>query len=236
MDYNYTAGVESNLDRIAEGAQDWKAYLGEIYPPFHKLVEERMHDGMYNRVERLLGTDPADGLEVYAKYGQYGAYVQKGDGDRKQYASLGRHQLIETITLQEAIQLLALPRVVGMLDGVEVVANKGRFGPFFRYGDRNYSLPKGADPLKVSLEECAAVISATGAAAPENNVMREFGDSGISIINGRYGPYIKYDGKNYRIPRGTDPSSLTEQDCRALIEAAPAAPAAGKFRKFRKKK
>ncbi len=236
MDYNYTASVEDHLDRIAEGTQDWKAYLGQIYPPFHKEVEEKLHDGMYNRVERLLGTDPADGLEVYAKYGQYGAYVQKGEGENRQYASLGRHQLIETITLQEAIQLLALPRIVGIIDGIEVVANKGRFGPFFRYGDKNYSLPKGVNPLKVSLEECAAVISATGAAAPENNILREFGDSGISIINGRYGPYIKYEGKNYRIPRGTDASALTEEACRALMTEGPSAPTAGKFHRYRKNK
>ena len=236
MDYNYTASVEDHLDRIAEGTQDWKEYLGEIYPPFHEEVETRMHDGMYNRVERLLGTDPADGLEVYAKYGQYGAYVQKGEGEHRQYASLGRHQLIETITLEDALRLLALPRTVGTIDGVDVVANKGRFGPFFRYGDRNFSLPKGTDPLKVSLEECAAIISSTGAAAPENNILREFGDSGISIINGRYGPYIKYDGKNYRIPRGTDASALTEEACRALIAAGASGAPAGKFHRYRKNK
>ena len=236
MDYNYTAGVESSLDKIADGEEDWKAYLGEFYPPFHELVESKLHDGQYTHVERVLGIDPSDGQQIVAKYGQYGAYVQKGDGDTRRFASLEKGQLIETVTLEEALKLLALPRTVGTLDGTDIVVTKGKFGPYIKYGDLNVTLPRKVNPLTVSMEECIAAISAQQKAAPGNNIIKEFQPEDIVLINGPYGPYIKHEGKNYRIPKGNDPASLTLDQCKEFIAGGPAGSARKGYRRFSKKK
>ncbi len=236
MDYNYTADVESNLDKIAEGKEDWKVYLKEFYPPFHHLVEDKMHDGQYTHVERVLGTDPADGQQIIAKYGQYGAYVQKGEGDARRFASLDKGQLIETVTLEEAIKLLSLPRTAGSLDGTDIIVTKGKFGPYIKYGELNVTLPRKTDPLTVSLEECIAAIKAQQEAAPENNIIMEFQDEDIAVINGRYGPYIKHAGKNFRIPKGTDAAALTLEQCREFIAGGPAGASRKPYRRFTKKK
>lgn len=236
MDYNYTADVESSLDKIAEGKEDWKVYLKEFYPPFHHLVEDKMHDGQYTHVERVLGTDPADGQQIIAKYGQYGAYVQKGEGDARRFASLDKGQLIETVTLEEAIKLLSLPRTVGSLDGTDIIVTKGKFGPYIKYGELNVTLPRKTDPLTVGLEECIAAIKAQQEAAPENNIIMEFQDEDIAVINGRYGPYIKHAGKNFRIPKGTDAAALTLEQCREFIAGGPAGAGRKPYRRFTKKK
>ena len=236
MDYNYTADVENNLDRIAEGEEDWKTYLGQIYPPFHTLVESKMHDGQYTHVERMLGTDPSDGQQIIAKYGQYGAYVQKGEGDTRRFASLEKGQLIETVTLDEAIKLLSLPRTVGNLDGTDIVVTKGKYGPYIKYGDLNVTLPRKTDPLTVGLEECIAALKAQQQAAPENNIIKEFPQEDIAIINGRFGPYIKHAGKNFRIPKGSDAASLTLDQCRTFIAGGPTETSRKAFRRFTKKK
>ena len=191
MDYDFTANVEKDFDSIAEGETAWNSVISSFYGPFHDKVDETIREGRCNHVERVVGTDPADGKIIYAKYGQYGPYVQKGDGDDKQYASLGKGQLIETLSLEEALSLFKLPRTVGSIDGVEVIALKGRFGPYLKYGDRNVSLPKNLDPLSVSLEQCETLIREAESRVAGNELIREFKDSDISIINGRYGPYIK---------------------------------------------
>ena len=217
MDYNYTADVESTLDKIAEGDEDWKAYLKSFYPSFHQMVDTKLHDGQYTHVERVLGIDPADGQQIVAKYGQYGPYVQKGEGENKRFASLDKTQLIESITLAEAIKLLSLPRNVGSFEGIPIIATKGKFGPYLKYGTMNVTLPRKADPLAISLEDCIAAIKAQKDAAPENNILKEFPEEDIMIINGRYGPYIKHGGKNFRIPRHADIAALTIEDCKGLV-------------------
>ena len=217
MDYNYTATVEDNLDKIAEGQQDWKKYLGEIYPPFHKAVEERLHDGQYQHSERIVGVDPSDGLQIVAKFGQYGPYVQKGEGESRRFASLEKGQLIETLSLEDAIRLLSLPRKVGEYEGVDVIATKGKFGPYLKYGGTNITLPKKVNPLTVDLQTCIEAINSQKAAAPENNTIKEFHGEDIAIINGRYGPYIKHAGKNFRIPKGTKAETLDLEQCKKLI-------------------
>ena len=217
MDYNYTADVESTLDKIAEGDEDWKAYLKSFYPSFHQMVDTKLHDGQYTHVERVLGIDPADGQQIVAKYGQYGPYVQKGEGENKRFASLDKTQLIESITLAEAIKLLSLPRNVGSYEGIPIIATKGKFGPYLKYGTMNVTLPRKADPLAISLEDCIAAIKAQKDAAPENNILKEFPEEDITIINGRYGPYIKHGGKNFRIPRHADIAALTLEDCKGLV-------------------
>ncbi|MBQ6286300.1 MAG: type I DNA topoisomerase [Bacteroidales bacterium] len=217
MDYDFTANVEKDFDKIADGEIVWNNVIGGFYKPFHKKVDEVLHDGNFSHVSRELGTDNEGNLLV-AKFGKFGPFIQKGEGENAQYASLGRGQLIESITLAEALKLFELPRLVGQLDGTDIVAMKGRFGPYIKFGDKNFSLPKGKDPLKVTLEECKDVIEEGLAKKEENPVIVEFKAADIQVINGRYGPYIKHAGSNYKIPRGTDAAALTEEACQAIID------------------
>ena len=234
MDYDFTADVEQDFDRIAEGKMVWNEVIASFYGDFHKKVDASLHDGQYTHVERVLGVDPADGRTVVARFGQFGAYVQKGDGDDRQSASLAKGQLIETLTLEEALKLLEFPRRVGQYEGADIVVLKGRFGPYIKYGDKNISLPRGADPLRISPEECVRLVQDAVSGASATPVLKEFTEAGIQVLNGRYGPYIKYDNRNFRIPRGTDAAALTEEACRKIIEAAPAQESAPKARRFRK--
>ncbi len=232
LDYAFTANVEKDFDEIAQGRKSWNGVISEFYGPFHHEVERNMNDGQFKHVTRELGVAP-DGDLLVAKYGQYGAYVQKGDAQKKQFASLQKGQLIESITLEEALRLFELPRRVGEYEGVEIVVTKGRFGPYLKYGARNVSLPRGKDPLKIGLEECIALLRAAEAPVPAGPI-REFGD--ISVLSGRYGPYIKYGGSNFKIPKGTDPASLTEAACRAIIAAGePTGPSKRRFKKTKMK-
>ena len=235
MDYDFTADVEKDFDSIAEGKKVWNDVIAAFYGNFHNKVETTMSDGQYSHVERVIGVDPADGRTVIARFGQFGAYVQKGEGDDRQSASLAKGQLIETLTLEEALKLLEFPRRVGSYEGVDIQVLKGRFGPYIKYGDKNISLPRGADPLRISLEECSKLVQDALSGAAASPSIHEFEEAGISVINGRYGPYIKYDGRNFRIPRGTDAAALTEEDCRRIIAEAPAPDAAPKTRRFKKR-
>ncbi len=218
LDYDFTANVEADFDQVAEGKKPWNAAIAAFYTPFHAHVEQVLSDHTYSKVSRELGIAP-DGEKVIAAFGKFGPYVQKGEGEKRQSASLGRGQLIETLTLAEALKLLELPRTVGQLEGTDIIATRGRFGPYLKYGERNITLPKGADPLKITLEECIGLIREDAAASKTANApIAEFGD--IKVLNGRYGPYIKQGVTNYKIPRGKDAASLTEADCQAIIDAA----------------
>ena len=234
MDYDFTADVEQDFDRIAEGKMVWNEVIASFYGDFHKKVDASLHDGQFTHVERVLGVDPADGRTVVARFGQFGAYVQKGDGDDRQSASLAKGQLIETVTLEDALKLLEFPRRIGEYEGVDIQVLKGRYGPYIKYGEKNISLPRGVDPLRISQEECIRLVQDAVSGASATPVLREFEAAGIQVLNGRYGPYIKFDGRNFRIPRGTDVAALTEEACRKIIEAAPAPESAPKTRRFRK--
>ncbi len=231
MDYDFTANVEQDFDKIAGGRQEWNKVISEFYSPFHKKVEEVLHDGNYSRVTREIGVDP-EGNTVTAKFGKYGPFIQKGEGEGAQFASLAKGQLIENITLAEALKLFELPRTVGEHNGVDVIAMKGRFGPYLKYGDKNVSLPKGKDPVKISLQECVELIEAAAGKTEANPLIADFKDSGIQVINGRYGPYIKSGNSNYRIPKGTDASTLTEEMCKDIIEKSK--PTSKGHRRFKK--
>ena len=217
MDYDFTANVEKDFDQIAEGGKVWNSVIGEFYTPFHSKVEDVLGDKQFSKVSREIGVDPSDGRMIVARFGQYGPYVQKGEGEDRQFASLDKGQLIETLTLEDALKLFSLPRRIGAFEGIDIVAMKGRFGPYIKHGDRIISLPKGTDPLKVTLEECVRLIEEDSKKLPVNASILEFEGSGISVLNGRYGPYIKKDGVNYRIPKGTDASTLTEAACMDII-------------------
>lgn len=220
LDYKFTANVEEDFDKIAEGELPWNGVIAEFYSPFHKTVQDAMSSREYgNAASRELGTDPSDGLPLVAKFGQYGAYVQKGEGENRQYASLAPGQLIESITLEEALKLFELPRTVGQHQGIDIICTKGRFGPFIRYGEKNISLPRGTDPLKVDLDTCIRLIE-DSLNKKTGGIISEFKDADIQVIDGNYGPYIKHAGSNYRIPKGTDPSTLTEEKCKEIISSS----------------
>ena len=214
LDYDFTANVETDFDEVAEGKKAWNHTIEEFYTPFHKHVDAVLHDGNYSKVSREIGVAP-DGDKVIAAFGKFGPYVQKGEGENRQSASLAKGQLIETLTLEEALKLLELPRVVGQLNGVDVIATRGRFGPYLKYGDKNVKLPRGKDPLRITLEECQPLIEEASAEKPAVSYLAEYGD--IKVINGRYGPYIKQGEANYKIPKGKDATKLTEADCQEII-------------------
>ena len=219
MDYDFTANVEKDLDKIANGELAWNSVISSFYYPFHKKVEDSINDGQYNRISREIGTAP-DGDLLVAKFGRFGAYVQKGDPEKKQFATLGKGQLIETITLEEALKLFELPRNLGQIDGADVIVTKGKFGPYLKFGDKNIALPRGINPMKVNLEECRDIISQASEKVAANAVMAEFKDGEIQVINGRFGPYIKSNGNNYKIPKGVDAASLTPEKCQEIIDSA----------------
>ena len=219
LDYKFTALVEEEFDKIAEGDMVWNSMISEFYGPFHTSVEETMSSKEYgSSASRELGLAP-DGQMLVARFGQYGAYVQKGDGDSKQYASLAQGQLIESITLEEALKLFELPRTVGQHNGIDIICTKGRFGPYIKYGDRNVSLPRGTDPLKIDLDSCIRLIDES-ASKTTGGIIAEYQESDIQVIDGAYGPYIKHAGSNYKIPKGTDPAALTEEKCKEIIAAS----------------
>ena len=221
MDYDFTANVENDFDKVAKGQLRWNKLIAEFYAPFHKKVEDVLESREYgSRVSRELGKDPSDGQPIVAKFGQYGPYIQKGEGENRQFAHLAPGQLIESITLEEALRLFLLPRKVGSYNGIDIIATKGKFGPYLKYGDKNTSLPRGKDPLTITLEECISLIDSIGNKAAANTPLLEFKESDIQVINGRYGPYIKHDGKNFKIPKGTDAATLTEERCKEIISSS----------------
>ena len=219
LDYKFTALVEEEFDKIAEGDMVWNSMISEFYGPFHASVQDTMSSREYgSSASRELGLAP-DGQMLVARFGQYGAYVQKGDGDSRQYASLAPGQLIESITLEEALKLFELPRTVGQHNGIDIICTKGRFGPYIKYGDRNVSLPRGTDPLKIDHDSCIRLIDES-ASKTTGGIIAEYQESDIQVIDGAYGPYIKHAGSNYKIPKGTDPTALTEEKCKEIIAAS----------------
>jgi DNA topoisomerase-1 len=219
LDYGFTANVEKDFDQIADGQMQWNSVINEFYSPFHTRIQESLSNREYNNVSRELGVDPADGQLLVARFGQYGPYVQKGDGDTRQYASLAPGQLIESITLEEALKLFELPRTVGQHNGVDIICTKGKFGPYMKYGDKNVSLPRGTDPLKVDLDTCIKLIEES-LSKKTGGVLAEYTDSDIQVIDGSYGPYIKHAGRNYKIPKNIDATSLTEEKCKEIISTS----------------
>ena len=217
LDYGFTADVERDFDKIADGELPWNSVLQEFYAPFHGKVQEAMTNREYSNVSRELGVDPKDGLVLVAKFGQYGPFVQKGEGENRQFASLAPGQLIESITLEDALKLFEIPRNIGQYQGIDIICTKGRFGPYIKYGDKNVSLPRGTDPLKIDLESCIKIIE-DSLNKKTGGIIAEYKDSDIQVIDGNYGPYIKHAGSNYKIPKGTDPNSLTEDKCKEIIE------------------
>ncbi len=235
MDYDFTANVEKDFDQIADGKKQWDKTIADFYGAFHHKVDAAISNKQYSHLERQIGIDPSDGQMITARLGQFGPYVQKGEGENRQSASLNKGQIIENLTLEEAVKLFDLPRTVGEYEGEEVVATKGRFGPYLKWGDKNVSIPRSKDPLKIKIDECIALIEADKAKKEAVvEPIKEWPESDISIINGRYGPYLKHDGKNYRLPKDVSAEKLTEEQCKAII--AGSEPTGRKGRRYVKKK
>lgn len=220
MDYNFTASVEEEFDEIAEGKMDWRKMLDQFYRPFHKDVEETAETSERASGERLLGIDPASGKNMYARVGRYGALVQIGESDdpEKRFASLRKDQRLETITVEEALDLFKLPRVVGMFEGKEMKANIGRFGPYIVHNSAFVSIPKGDDPMSITEERAIELIEAKRKADAEKEikVFREEGREDVRLLNGRWGPYLAIGKSNYKLPKNTDPKILSLDECLAM--------------------
>ncbi|MEJ5264630.1 MAG: type I DNA topoisomerase [Bacteroidales bacterium] len=223
MDYQFTANVEKQFDEIAAGKLRWTEMIRQFYQPFHQQVDAVTAVRDVPRNERLLGVDPVTGKNVYARMGRFGPMVQIGetnDTEKPQYARLQPGQYIETITLEQALALFKLPRSLGEFEGKEITVGTGRFGPYVRHDNKYYSLTKGKDdPYTISLERAIEIIHEKRE-KDNNRIINTFEYKGntLQILNGRFGPYISYDGQNFKIPKGTDPKSLTLEQCIAIIE------------------
>lgn len=221
LEYNFTANVEEEFDEIAEGKLVWNQMIREFYFPFHKQIENALENSGKVSGERLLGTDPQTGANVYVKIGRYGPMVQMGNTDddaKPRFASLKKGQSLDTISLSEALDLFKLPRVVGEFESTEVVISTGRFGPYVRHQSAFYTLPKEDDPLAVTLERAVEII-VHKRQVDSQKILHEFQDTTgpIRVINGRFGAYIAYNKENYKIPRGNDPLTLTLEACKNII-------------------
>ena len=220
IDYNFTAQVEKQFDQIAQGKESWQDMMRTFYKPFHNEVEATK-ESKKETGERLLGTDKASGKNVYAKIGRFGAMIQIGeisDEDKPRFASLKKTQSINTITLEEALELFSLPRTVGTYKDKEIIANTGRFGAYINYNSKNYSLPKDVDPLEVNMEQCVEVIEKKDKqTALVGKVLANHEGKDITLAYGRFGMYIKYNDSNFRIPRGTAPDGITPEQAIAIV-------------------
>ena len=225
IDYNFTANVEKEFDRIAEGEITWEKMIESFYGPFHEMVNAAITtQSSKPREVRILGNDPRTGRTVKARIGRYGPMVEieAPEGEKSRFASLKKGQLIESITLEEALELFALPREVGELDGEKLVVGLGKYGPYVRYGKSFASLPKGDDPYTLTHERAVEIVREhQAAAAAANTPLRSFEEEPDMLVkNGRYGAYIAYKGKNYRIPKGVKPEELTLEACLKIVAGA----------------
>jgi DNA topoisomerase-1 len=227
MDYEFTAKLEDELDAVSRGEKDWIPLMKDFWEPFkHKVKEKEENVSRKEATQaRELGTDPKTGLPVSVRMGRYGPYVQigtKDDEDKPKFAGLRNGQRMDSITFSEAMELFKLPRLLGNTEeGEEVVANVGRFGPYVRYGSKFVSLKQEDDPHTVTLERALELITEKKKADAEKEI-KIFGDSGISILNGRYGPYITDGKKNAKIPKDREPATLTLEESQTLLAEAPA--------------
>ncbi len=222
MNYNFTAQVEKEFDDIADGDKQWKSVISTFYDKFNPAVNNAMTLKNEHKVgERILGNDPISGKPVSVKIGRYGPIVQIGsaeDEDKPRFAQMKKGQTIETITMEEALELFRLPRTLGEFEGSTVSVGTGRFGPYIRHDKFYVSLGGVADPLTITLDEAVKMIL-DKRESESKKVLKTFpGNPDMEVMNGRYGAYIAYQGSNYKIPRNMDPASLTEEECQDIIK------------------
>lgn len=219
VDYGFTASVEEDFDKIAEGKLVWNNLIGHFYKPFHEKVEKTLLISRPTNAERVLGVDPKSGKNVSVRIGRFGPLAQIGDSDdpEKKFVSLGKGQLIETITMEEALKLFELPRTVGVYNNKDIIAAVGRFGPYIKYDGGFISIGKDNDPRTIDLETCKALIESHSKKEAEK-LIKDFPKEGIQILNGRFGAYLKKGKSNIKIPKGTDPKEIDLETALKLIE------------------
>ena len=226
MDYNFTAKVEQDFDKIAEGKEKWQSMLKGFYKDFEPAVEDTMNSRQEHKAgERQLGVDPKTGRPVFVKIGRFGPVVQIGTADDQEkplFAQLPKELSIETITLDEAIELFKLPRTLGSYEGLTVTIGTGRFGPYVLHDRKFTSLPKDEDPMTITLEKAIELINEKRQQETKKHLKFFMEDPKLEILNGRYGPYLTYDGKNYRLPKSMHEkvADLTYEECMKIINKA----------------
>jgi len=227
MDYNFTAKVEQQFDRIAEGKEEWNTMMKVFDKSFEPTVDKVMNARSEHKAgERQLGKEPETGKPVFVKIGRFGPVVQIGSADdteKPRFSQLPSDKSIETITLEEALELFKLPRTIGEFEGSSVVIGAGRFGPYVMHNKKYVSLPKGTDPMKVTLEEAIQLIGEKREQEQKRHIKAFDEDVKLEVLNGRYGPYIAYDGKNYRMPKALHEKAaeLSYAECMEIVNNAP---------------
>ena len=217
MDYNFTAEAEESLDHIAEGTVQWQKMIGDFYAPFHAMVESTLKNSERNDGRRILGIDPTSGETVSVRIGRFGPMAQIGEGEQSRYAGLQKGQLMETITLEEALALFKFPHNLGKYEDKDVIVGIGRFGPYIKYDNKFVSLKKDKDnPDTITLETAIARIEEKRE-SDRNKLIKAF-DNGVQILKGRFGPYITYEKTIYRIPKTTEAENLSLEECMHLID------------------
>jgi DNA topoisomerase-1 len=232
MDYNFTANVEAQFDEIAEGKIEWTKMMDGFYNPFHENVESTLEHSERATGERELGLHPETGRKIIARIGRFGPMIQIGDekldGEKALFASLQSNQSIGSITLEEALELFKLPRLLGEHEGQAIKANIGRFGPYVQFGKTFVSIPKDENPISITLERALELISEKQN-ADANNLIKTFSErEDVQLLNGRYGAYLKIGKNNYKLPKGTEPAGLTLEECLAIAESQGTKPGAKK--------
>jgi len=224
MDYNFTAKVEQDFDKIAEGQEQWKDMMRSFYKGFEPVVEKTMNSRQEHKAgERQLGKDPKSGRPVFVKIGRFGPVVQIGsaeDQDKPLFAQLPKEKSMDSISLEEALELFKLPRTLGDYEGTPVTIGAGRFGPYILHNHKYTSLPKNEDPLTITLEAAVSLIENKRKEEDQKHLKTFDEDAKLEVLNGRYGPYLTYDGTNYRLPKALHEKAaeLTYQECMNIIE------------------
>ena len=227
IDYNFTANVEKEFDKIAEGECEWNTMIKEFYKNFHQQVVSTTENSGKFSGEKLLGVDPATGKNVYVKVGRFGPVAQIGDTESEEkprFAGLKKDMSIENVTLEEVLKLFDFPRILGEFEGKEITVAVGRFGPYIRHDNKFYSLAKTDNPAMVEYDRAVEIINEKRQKDLNNIILTFDQDPDMRVLNGRFGPYITYKKNNYKIPKGTEPSSLTYEACLAIMEDPKNAP------------
>ena len=226
IDYNFTANVEKEFDKISEGKRQWNKMIKDFYAGFHKQVVSTTENSGKFSGEKLLGVDPATGKNVYVKVGRFGPVAQIGDTESEEkprFAGLRKDQSIESVTLEEVLKLFEFPRILGQYEDKEVSVSVGRFGPYVKHNNTFYSLAKTDNPTTIDIERAIEIIGEKRQKDAENTLLTFANDPEMKVLNGRFGPYVSYKKKNYRIAKDVDPKSLTYEDCLKLVDADPKA-------------
>ncbi|MDF1573911.1 MAG: type I DNA topoisomerase [Bacteroidales bacterium] len=223
MNFNFTASVEEEFDEIAEGNKDWPSMIERFYKPFHERVDSATQTSEKSKGEKILGEDPQTGKPVSVKIGRFGPIAQIGeasDEEKPRFASLLKGQSLETISLEEALDLFRLPRTLGQFEDEDLVIGVGKYGPYVRHKSKFYSLANTDDPFAIEQERAIKIIMEKRAREENRNIRQFDEEPGLLILNGRYGPYISFNKKNYRIPKNRKPEELSLQECKEIIEKA----------------